>query len=230
MGNLVVGLTTRDCRVHSAQDTVGVMKSYVQAILQFGMVPVLVPHTGSAENYLRLCDAFVIPGGENTILDINETDTASDRDDFEVDVIRSASNQGVPVLGICRGMHLLNVVFGGSVVSISQEHRKSHHPALDNTPVLHHLVLESDVELWGESTLTNIAVTSRHSYTLERIPHRAKVVARSDDGLIEAIRYPDWDALGVQWHCEMLAAPLDVLVWSWLRRAAIRNNLLKGKK
>lgn len=228
LSKIVVGLTTRDCRVHLQQDAVGVLRTYARTVAQFEMMPILLPYDCGIADYIEFCDAFVVPGGEDTILSLGEFANASSRDEFEIEIVKRAYEKQIPVLGICRGMHLLNVALGGAITLVSSELRLNHRSPESNGSTCHQLVLEPEDGLWGNHTELRAAVPSRHSYSVDRIAEGARVVARADDGTIEAIRFANWDALGVQWHCEMRDTPLDAYVWQWLREAA--TNYLRLRR
>ncbi|MBI1886291.1 MAG: type 1 glutamine amidotransferase [Chloroflexi bacterium] len=126
------------------------------------------------------------------------------RDDHELSLVRAALARNVPVLAVCRGHQLLNVAFGGTV--------------LQDVPGDTHRWHEDDSSSWHEVSLTadgrlacvygngaRLRVNSRHhqAVTLERLAPGLSAVARSPDGLVEAVESRDhrW-VMGVQWHPE----------------------------
>lgn len=128
------------------------------------------------------------------------------RDAFELPLYRCAHDRGVPVLGVCRGIQLINVAAGGTL--------HQHLPDLDGT--LQHSQVDSDgapthrVDLEPDSHLARrlarreLRVNSYHHQAVDRPGQGLRVVARAQDGVIEAIEASEGGfVLGVEWHPEM---------------------------
>jgi putative glutamine amidotransferase len=129
------------------------------------------------------------------------------RDEQELGLITRARRSGIPIFGICRGIQVLNVAFGGSLVQDIPSDRPS--------PVGHSVKSPRDAPahtVRGEpgsflSALGEFSVNSRHHQAVDRAGAGLKVSARSPDGLVEAVEYQDRHAaiVAVQWHPENLA-------------------------
>jgi putative glutamine amidotransferase len=200
-------------------------RNYVDAVQSAGGLavmlppdPVLVEDPGEA---LDLLDGLVLAGGA----DIDPASygqprhdetvgTVPERDAFEIALVRAAIERGLPVLGICRGMQLINVAYGGTLMQHLPE-RFGHHEhcrvagSFDDADHEVHLVAGSLVErIVGEHSH---ATKSHHHQGVERLGAGLVVTATSVlDGLPEAIELDGEAAedparrflLGVQWHPE----------------------------
>lgn len=127
-----------------------------------------------------------------------------ERDHFEIDVLRRALATSVPVLGICRGAQLINVVLGGTLF---QDIR----PLRRRTPNLNSAFPVKDVRLDPESRLagwmrtTRTRVNSLHHQAVDRLAEPLRVAGRDSDDFIQAIEDATHPFLaGVQWHPEYL--------------------------
>jgi putative glutamine amidotransferase len=129
------------------------------------------------------------------------------RDSFEIALTRAALRRDVPVLGICRGMQVLNVATGGTLHhhltdSGFQQHRPQ--PGRLDSSTFHEVEVEANSHAAALAGPRRQMVNSHHHQGVETIGAGARVTARSvPDGLAEAIEWPDHRyVLGVQWHPE----------------------------
>ncbi len=131
-----------------------------------------------------------------------------DRDEMEAQLLGVALRTRIPVLCICRGMQLLNVVHGGTLIQnlatsinhaqkVSESEKSGSHPMAHAIDVLPHTRLAAII---GEG---RHEVNSRHHQGVGKLGQGLIVTARADDGTLEAIERRDKDfVLGVQWHPE----------------------------
>lgn len=153
------------------------------------------------------------------------------RDYFEREVILWALERHVPILGICRGVQMLNVVLGGTLhPHLSEEDWLAHDPErtlhyvpeLMQRSTLHHAVhFEANGVLHAHLGTLEGNVNSYHHQGIDQLAAPFAVEAKSPDGLIEAISWREKNILGVQWHPELEFAREDyretVKLWlSWL--------------
>jgi putative glutamine amidotransferase len=117
------------------------------------------------------------------------------RDRVEWFMVRQAMTENVPILGICRGMQLLTVAHGGSLYQDVKMDRIS---GLDHRSNHWLTAVKWPIRQW----LPDMMVNSRHHQAVRTVPAGMKVVAKSPDGLPEAVWRPG--VLGVQWHPEDL--------------------------
>jgi len=155
-------------------------------------------------------NAVVITGGHdiNPVLYAEEPEVMpkydEQRDAFESAIIDAALERDCPLLGICRGAQLLNVRRGGTLFQDirSRRRRTSNRRTLLPTK---NLSVESNSRWLGHWSPTPGRVNSLHNQAMDRLGKGLKVVARDQDGLIQAVEDPSLSfVLGVQWHPEFL--------------------------
>jgi putative glutamine amidotransferase len=130
-----------------------------------------------------------------------------ERDHFELNLLRTAHEQKKPILGICRGLQLMNVAFGGTLYQdISQRSESSveHNVSMSGIS-LHHVELEPASILQTIFGKDAMEINSFHHQAIKDLAPGFKVIAKAKDGLIEGIVKTDssW-TLGVQWHPEVM--------------------------
>lgn len=144
------------------------------------------------------------------------------KDALELAAIRAARALGVPMLGVCRGIQMLAVAFGGALyqdLASQVEGAIRHQQGLDKRMTSHRVHVESETRLAGLLGAAGpLWVNSYHHQAVKRVPEGFRVAARAADGVVEAIEAADdrhgW-VLGVQWHPEGL----------WRRDEAARRLL-----
>jgi putative glutamine amidotransferase len=200
------------------QEAVLLSRSYVEAVQHAGALVVMLPPDEllleDPSEVLDRLDGLVLAGGA----DIDpasygeqahsETlDTVPERDRFEIALVRAAVERDMPVLGICRGMQLINVAYGGTLLQHLPE-RFGHHEHLRVAGTFDGA--DHDVDLTEGSLAaraageTHHATKSHHHQGIDRLGEGLQVSGSSSmDGLPEAIEMPDRRfVLGVQWHPE----------------------------
>lgn len=126
------------------------------------------------------------------------------RDEFEMRVARKAIECHTPILGICRGAQLINVVLGGSLfVDIRPD--RVHTPNRNSIfPIKDALITESS-RLFSSLQRSVVRINSLHNQAIDRVGDDLEVAARDRDGFVQAIEYNGKDFIvGVQWHPEYL--------------------------
>jgi putative glutamine amidotransferase len=200
------------------QQAVLLSRSYVQAVQQAGALVVMLPPDEllleDPGEVLDLLDGLVLAGGADIdpssygeVAHPETLDTVPERDRFEIALVRAAIERDLPVLGICRGMQLINVAYGGTLLQHLPE-RFGHHEHLRVPGTFDGA--DHDVELTAGSLAaraageTHHATKSHHHQGVDRLGAGLLISGNSSmDGLPEAIEMADRHfVLGVQWHPE----------------------------
>ena len=189
---------------------------YIRALLEAGFLReeiVVLPPGAKPEGHF---DGVVLAGGKDvdparygqqTRPDAN-VDVDPDRDATDLDAFETARRQDVPVLGICRGMQLVNVALGGTLYQDIGDERPSE--IVHEVPGQHPERRDHRVKVKDNTRLSEIArapeidVNSRHHQAVARLAPGLEVTAVSPDGLIEAFESRTPWVLAVQWHPENL--------------------------
>ena len=192
------------------QDAHLVADSYVASVQRSGAVAVVLPvDVRAPAEMLARIDALLLIGGADIDPAIYDAPrdpateaTYADRDRFELALLRGAFERELPVLGICRGMHILNVALGGTLLQdLGDDHHRRALGSFDGTEHLVTLVPGSlAARAVGEHA--HVARCHHHQAVLE-LGEGLRVSGRAADGVVEAIEAADgrW-VLGVQWHPE----------------------------
>ncbi|CAN5486439.1 gamma-glutamyl-gamma-aminobutyrate hydrolase family protein [soil metagenome] len=190
-------------------------QNYSEAVVKAGGLPFMVGNLAPelAERYLDGIGGVLFTGGgdidpayygeePHTKLEYVETE----RDVFEFALYLAARARGLPILGICRGVQLMNVAEGGSLhqdlpsLSGTLQHAQSNRgPALS-----HSVTLEPGSRLARALEATRLRSNSFHHHAVDRLGSGLRAVGRAADGVVEALEGEDERfLLGVQWHPEM---------------------------
>ena len=184
--------------------------SYADAIAGAGGEPVLLPTGASSPDVLPRLDGLVLAGGADvepvrygSAAGPHSTVVRPDRDATELALLEAALVADLPLLAVCRGMQLLNVVLGGDLVQHLPDlpGTGSHDPGPG-------LFQRRAVRIAAGSTLAGLLGTTapadcHHHQALGRIAEGLRVTAKAEDGVVEAVELPAKRfCVGVQWHPE----------------------------
>lgn len=220
----VIGITTRPRLVPSSvgeSEAHTLYRTYTDSVLRAGGVPVLlspVP-TDRVGVLLDRVDGVVLTGGgdvDPTRYGSTADDTMYgidfDRDEFEFAVARETQRRRMPVLAICRGLQVVNVAFGGTLVEdIPREYGSLDHTVIGQAVFAGHqkVTLDPGCLVARAVGRTELCVNSIHHQAVREVAQGLRIVGRAGDGVPEAIEHDDdaWPMLAVQWHPEYLADP-----------------------
>ncbi|MBI1766854.1 MAG: gamma-glutamyl-gamma-aminobutyrate hydrolase family protein [Bacteroidetes bacterium] len=162
---------------------------------------------------LHSCDGLVLSGGidvhpkfyNNSELNYPGVEGFDEaRDQFEISAIKKAQENKLPILGICRGLQLINCFFDGSLKQDLGELNKTHKGGPDKT---HEVIIDHDTLLHGISQIRNGNVNSSHHQAIDKLGQNLKVNCKANDGIIEGIERSEKGQpflLAVQWHPERM--------------------------
>ena len=221
-------MVTATTEVLRERARVRVNEAYTSALSSVGLVPVVLPPIDPSVAVTALGDVagLVITGGEDVDPELFGESSHpatgkphAGRDAYELALAKAAFERRVPTFAICRGIQVMNVALGGTLVQDIASQRPSdveHDLSSRRTERVHAVEIEPDSELARVVGATRITANSSHHQSVDRVANDLRVTARGDDGIVEAVepREPGWWMLGVQWHPEeLVATPED-----WDRR------------
>lgn len=207
-------------------------QAYVDAITMAGGTPLLLPPTNdeqAARRMLAACSGLLLIGGGDLethhyhAADSGKlTYVSPERDRLELQFTRWALADGLPILGICRGIQTLNVAAGGTLIqdipsALTGNNNHAVSPEV-NGGYAHDVEVEPQSLLAGAvGRAGRLRVNSRHHQAVERVAPGYNVSATAPDSIVEAIELPGAGfVLGVQWHPEGLV-PGDAAAMSLFR-------------
>lgn len=218
---ILANILTVDGGMFPGQERSYVNHEYVTSILKAEGVPVLLPIISDVEAMARqidCVDGVLLSGGYDIHPQFYGEEPHPrlesiypERDAYELDVLRLAHQQGKPILGICRGLQLMNVAFGGTLyqdISHLQTESSIQHNQKSQMHVAGHSIeLMEGTRLHQIFKQKWIVTNSFHHQAIKQLAPGFAVSAKAKDGIIEGIEKqgPSF-MLGVQWHPEMMVA------------------------
>ena len=210
--------------------------TYLGWLRDCGLLPAPIPvHPAELhDDYLSMVDGLLLTGGAD--IDPERYDAPAHplaklepgRDEFEFGLVRAAFERGIPILGICRGMQVLNVALGGSMhqhlpersaelVHSSEFRDGNRHPGDMWLPAYHEVTI-TDPTLAALAGGDVVRTNSYHHQGVAALGDGLEIAARASDGLVEAVVGIDRPLLGVQWHPEMhtAAEQAGIAPFRWL--------------
>jgi putative glutamine amidotransferase len=194
-------------------------EAYVNAVRAAGLTPWVLPplEPSELEPVLSAVGGVVLTGGEDVDPaaygaepDPTVTDVHGARDKCELGLVELAHQRRVPTLAICRGIQIVNVALGGTLIQdIASECPSNidHDRSKDRAMRVHDVNIAPDTMLANAvGSAGRISVNSSHHQALARVADGLRVTARAPDGIVEGAEWmgDDWWMLAVQWHPEEL--------------------------
>jgi putative glutamine amidotransferase len=217
---------TATVRADDGVPRVRLAASYLRILERAGLTPVVIaPFAGdladveaSIDRVFGAVAGLVLTGGEDVTP--GEYGAApsphlgrvnADRDMTELAMVRAARDQRVPTLAICRGIQVLNVALGGTLIQDLPTEKPgaiAHDPEEPRTSRTHNIQLAPDSRVFDALGAATLDVNSVHHQAIAKLAASLVVTAKAPDGVIEAVetgRRDPWWVLGVQWHPEEFA-------------------------
>lgn len=175
-------------------------QAWIDLLEEWDYRPFPLPNTvADPRDYLdsMALDGLILTSGNDIAHLESATETAPERDLLERAALEWAIDNNVPVIGICRGLELLNDYFGGTLSTVedhvSTVHSISFRIQTLQLPQMNELILPDEIQ-----------VNSYHNYgiTSEDAADDLEVLATASDGTVEAVSHPDCPILGIMWHPE----------------------------
>ncbi len=194
------------------------------------------------DNIQRLeeCDAILFTGGNDVnprvynqpdfLVYCNPDDLDEKRDEFEWKVMQYVEENQLPLLGICRGMHFVNVFYGGSLIPDIPAFGKFNHGKRGGNDSDHTVTIDQHSNLFDIIGNTSGTINSSHHQGVDMPGFGLVTTALSPDGIIEAMERKEQEGrsffLLIQWHPERMENPDDVFSKKVRERfiSAIRGN------
>ena len=194
-------------------------KDYIDSVISSGGIPLIIPvgaPTDLIEKYISQIDGLLLSGGtdidpvkyeENPRIELAKINP--DKDTLDFTVLDYTLKKDIPILGICRGMQVLNVYFGGTLyqdISENKEYTIQHYQKGPKSDSLGHFVnIEENTKLHNIVKNSRFRINSYHHQFIKYHSKNMKITARSEDDAVEAIETEDNKfIIGVQWHPERI--------------------------
>ena len=196
---------------------VQINRNYAEAVRVAGALPFIAPYTDidGVSQLVAMADAVILTGGHdvNPLIYGEELQKgiqgiSNERDAFDLKLIEEVLKQGKPMLGICRGMQLINAYLGGTLYQdiYKANVAKLEHVSFDTLSVgAHHITIKEQSFLHRATGLKKMLVNTEHHQAVKDIAEGFKVTAKSSDGIIEAMEDVHRKIYLVQFHPEAMA-------------------------
>ena len=220
MSTPLIGITTYSFTNSSGQPQIALNQAYVFSLVHAGACPVLIP-SALPEDILQALlprlDGLLFSGGGDVRPERYRsqphplvTEVDENRDNVEIDLVKQAVQAGLPFLGVCRGLQVINVALGGSLYEdiLDQRPGSLKHQNVSEHPrdyLAHSVQVQPGSYLEQILGSSAVQVNSLHHQGIRDLAPGLKATAHAPDGLVEAIELTDHPfGLAVQWHPECL--------------------------
>lgn len=187
--------------------------TYCEAVRRSGAIPLVIPpQPENAEELLSRLDGILLAGGFDCHPEVygeESHDTVEPMDERrqenDLALAAAARSHGVPTLGICLGLQVMNIAAGGKLIQDidSQHDTEIRHASIPEDRARHDVIIEQGTHLASVLPATELNVNSSHHQAVKTVGEGLRVTAHAPDGIIEGVedpRHPFY--LGVQWHPE----------------------------
>ena len=210
----LIGIGCDILRNSGERDRAFAFTTYTEAIRRAGGIPVVVPpQPENAAEIVEELDGLLLAGGDDCDPAVygearhETTDPVMDprRQTNDLTLARAARRRGIPTLGICLGMQMMNVAAGGSLVQdiASEIETDIDHASEPSDRHRHGVIIESGTKLSSVLSDRELNVNSSHHQAIRNVGEGLRVTAHAPDGVVEGLEDPQLPFyVGVQWHPE----------------------------
>ncbi len=198
------------------RESLWMLPGYLNCLQRAGALPMVLPQRmdpADLEQILTLCDGFLFTGGHDINPSLYGEQPNSEcgiwneeRDILEMELFRRAYACDIPMFGICRGIQFVNVALGGTLyqdIPTQYGRETEHHMDPPYDRICHRVVLTKGTPLRRLLGCETMGVNSYHHQAIKQLAPSLHAMARSEDGLVEAVYAPQQSFLwAVQWHPE----------------------------
>lgn len=222
MRSPIIGITCTIIQTEDLPPRVGLSHSYIDPLVRAGAAPILLPHLTDTVMlrtvYEQLGGVLLPGGGDVDPVRYGESrhelcgPISTERDETELTLTRWAVEEGKPLLAICRGIQVLNVALGGTLIQDIQAQvpgadRHDWKPGYPRDYLPHIVTVDPQTRLSSLVGSGSLPVNSFHHQAIKDVAPGLAVAARAPDRVVEAVEVKDHPfAIAVQWHPEELAA------------------------
>lgn len=204
--------------VDEERESYWMLPGYFEGVIEAGGIPIMLPLIYDEKDLNRLVNefnGFIFTGGPdidpkyyNAAVETDNVKTCEPRDKMEILFARKAIESGKPILGICRGLQLINVALGGTLYQDLPSQRKSdlnHSQEKPYDKPIHDVVLDKTGGLYELLSRDSLGVNSCHHQGIKELAPGLSSMAVATDGLVEAFEMKERNFLwGLQWHPEFM--------------------------
>lgn len=178
-----IGLTMRVSIADTGEIRDELDANWCNYIEDMGFNPIYLPHKMQTKNIIKKfnLDGFILTGGNDLIE--GSPSYYNPRNEFEYKILDEAKINNIPVLGICRGMQVMNIYLGGKITIVRGHINKDHYVTFNNK---------------------RISVNSYHKYGInnDALAKDLNVLAKAEDDTIEAVKHSNYPWTALMWHPE----------------------------
>lgn len=236
----VIGITTDvdETGGYSKDPTYAQRQNYCEQVAAAGGIPLILPyHMNLVEHYAQILDGLLITGGKADVppsfyghSDTHKTTyLIPEKSEFEAALAKAMFVLDKPILGICGGMQLINVIFGGTLIQHIPDEVSDyllHDQSYCRYEPGHSIDIVTGTYLHHLTQSNSGAVNSAHHQAVKIVADNFIVNARASDGVIEGIEHkdPHHFVLGVQWHPEFEISTIDKAIFKTFIEASTEYN------
>jgi putative glutamine amidotransferase len=222
----LIGITAPRIHNGAGNPMTALNEVYTRAVARAGALPVVIPVGLANDSLLALLsqlDGVLFSGGGDVetsryhgLDHPSVSGVDPDRDRLEVLLVEQVVPRGIPFLGICRGIQVINVALGGTLYShIADQHagalKHDYYPDYPRDHPAHEVQLVAGSRLAEILGVTQVVTNSLHHQSLQQSAPGLRILAHAPDGIVEAVEYVGHPfGLAVQWHPEWMPDSLPM--------------------